>query len=361
MNFKSVEDYLSLKIDELKFPYLNVLVKENGKEIFAFQKSSFDKNRNTLAMYSMTKVITAVAFMQLVEKGLVNPDDLVSKYLDGFDDLYLFSGVKIKTQLTIKHLLTMTGGLDYDLNRNSIKKMIISNPDVKGFELCSSFAKDGLLFEPGTRFNYSLCLDVVGGIIEKVSGLSLADYVEKNIFIPLKMENSTLRYDEANYLATIPEFASDGKKLVETERYYNLVKIAKNYFSGGSSLISTVKDFSKFTDALVKGQLISDKSIDLMATPYIKDTPFSKELGEYSKSNEEYGYGFGVRVRKVSKHNIPVGEFGWDGATGSYCLCDPENKISIVVGMTIHGWPDYIKDFHIRLSEKIYDCIFMQK
>ena len=361
MDFKKAEKYILEKIDELNFPYLEVIAKQNGKEIFNFKKTNFEKNRNKLAMYSMTKVITTVAFMQLVEKGLVSVDDPVSKYLEGFDDLHLFDGTKVKTVLTIKHLLTMTGGLDYNFDRKSIKEAISTNPNIKTYELCASFVKDGLLFEPGTKFNYSLCLDVIGGIIEKVTSMSLADYVEKNIFIPLKMTDSTLRYDEENYLNTIPEYEYVENNLVEAQRYYHLVKIVKNYFSGGSSLISTVEDYSKFCDALVKGQIISNEMIEMMATPYVTKTPFSKEVGEYSKPNIEYGYGYGVRARKINLHNIPIGEFGWDGATGSYCLCDPKNKISIVVGMTIHNWPKYVNDFHIKLSKIIYKCIYENK
>ena len=95
-----------------------------------------------------------------------------------------------------------------------------------------------------------------------------------------------------------------------------------------------------------------------MSTEYVKNTPFCAEVQEYSKSSKEYGYGYAVRVRKYdSEEGITKGEFGWDGASGSYCLCDRKNNISIVIGLNIQAWPTYVKDLHIKLAKLLYKAM----
>ena len=93
-----------------------------------------------------------------------------------------------------------------------------------------------------------------------------------------------------------------------------------------------------------------------MSFPYIKETPFCLPVQKYSISSFDYGYGYGVRVRQVaSPHGMPIGEFGWDGAAGSYCFCDPVNNVTIVIGLSVWDWPSYIKDLHIKIVEHVYD------
>ena len=102
-------------------------------------------------------------------------------------------------------------------------------------------------------------------------------------------------------------------------------------------------------------RLLSNESIRKISKIYVENTPFNKDVEEYSKSSEDYGYGYGVRVRKhESSFGIPEGEFGWDGAAGSYCLCDRKNGISITIGLNVLSWPSYVKDFHIKLANFIY-------
>lgn len=357
--FKKTEDYINNKIKELKFPYFSCIVKKNGKEVFNFNQSKFDNN--LLCMYSMSKPITVVALLQLVEKGLVNLKDDVSKYLDGYDDLKLIeTNNKITKKMTLHHLLTMTSGLDYDFDRASIKKLLKEKTNAGTVQIASAFAKDGLISKPGEKFNYSLSIDVCAAIVEKVSKMKFSDYVKKNIFNILKMNDSTFANNIMLSEKTIPDYLPTKMGLKKSEKYYKRFVINSKYESGGAGLISTVDDYSKFIDSLAnrKNKILNDKTVDLMSKIYLNETPFNNDVQKYSKDSKEYGYGYGVRVRKInSKNGIPKGEFGWDGATGSYCLCDRKSNISIVMGLTIQNWPSYIKDFHIKLANQIYEDI----
>ncbi len=360
MKFSETLNFINKKVDEYSLPYFECVVMHNNKRVFEYHLPENDKN-TVLKMYSMSKPITAVALMQLVEKGIVKTDDFVSKYLNGYTDLFLKqNGEKVQKPIQIHHLLTMTSGLDYDFSRHSIKNMISSNPSVGTVELASCFATDGLLFEPGERFNYSTSMDVVAAIIEVASGLKFSQYVKENIFEPLGMNNSTFENHLHKTFNLNDEYLYKNKHLIKADELYDIFHPTFNYESGGAGLISDVNDYSLFVNSLACDEkLLKKSSIDTISTLYVPNTPFDDSINEYSKNNKEYGYGYGVRVRKkVSKNGIPVGEFGWDGATGSYCLCDRKNHVSIVIGLNVQMWPSYLKDFHIKLAELIYSELF---
>lgn len=358
--FRNTKAYIESKIKELKLPFLEILVRKDRKVVFKY-KYSIDKPYNPLlCMYSMSKPITTVALLQLLDQKKVSLDDEVSKYLDGYSSLHLINTKKIiNKKITILHLLSMSSGLDYNLGRKSITNYLKKHKNASTIELCELFAKDGLNFIPGSKFQYSLSMDVVAAIIEKVSGMKFSSYVDKYIFKPLKMNHSTFINSSKLVNTTNIEYRNEHNKLIKYKRSYKLFIPNNKYESGGAGLISTVEDYSKFIDSLANtSPVIKDKYILTMNKLIIKDTPFNTGVSEYSKSSDEYGYGLGVRVRKKpSKYGIPKGEFGWDGATGSYSLCDKKNHISIVIGMNIQNWPSYIKDFHIALSNKIYKDI----
>lgn len=361
MDFENTKKYIKQKLNELKLPFFSILVKKDGKEIFSFTYPSNRSTESLIVMYSMSKVITSTAFMQLVEQGKVKYTDLVSKYIPGYDNLFnMKTGERIKTKMTIEHLLTMTSGLDYDRYRKATLKLKEEkNPST--IEACTSFVQDGILFEPGTQFNYSLSLDVVAAIIEVVSGQKFSDYVDEHIFKPLGMNNSTFKYRPDLIDKCLEEYNCTDEGIFPSESYYDSFFIGPNYESGGAGLISTVSDYSKFIDSLANGsyKIISDHSIKEISTTRVKETPFNESVKEYSKSSVEYGYGFAVRTRMIpTPEGIPVGEFGWDGARGCYSFADPINKISVTMGLTISGWPSYVKNFHLALVKEIYKDIF---
>lgn len=357
MNFEKTTQLILEKIKELHLPYFSIIVKKNEEEIFKY-KYLGDDNRELLCMYSMSKPITSVALMQLVKKGLISLDDNVSDYIDGFDNLYnMKTGEKYHSPMKIYHLLTMTSGLDYNFERASIKELAGVNPNASTIEVCSKAAKDGLLFEPGSSYQYSLSLDVIGAIVEKVSGIRFSKYIKENIFDPLNMNESTFEYRPDLLDKCRDDYYpnEDRSDIYKSNHAYFKFFPTKNFESGGAGLIGTVEDYSKFADAVANEKLLDKERLNEISKLRVKETPFNEDVCEYSKSSIDYGYGLAVRIRKVdSPEGIPAGEFGWDGAAGSYCLMDRKNKISIVIGLTVLNWPVYVKDLHLKLVKTIY-------
>jgi len=155
--FFETTSYINKLIKDFSLPYFECLVKKEGKEIFRFNYDKDNVKSSLLNMYSMSKPITAVAILQLVEKGKINLNDSVSKYIPNLPELKLISnGLKINKTITIHNLLTMTSGLDYNFERPAIKKAVSDNKDIDTFELCPYIFADGLQFVPGSEILYSL-------------------------------------------------------------------------------------------------------------------------------------------------------------------------------------------------------------
>ena len=364
MKLTRTTEFLKNKIIELKLPYFSCIIKKDGQIIFDYCHEENDKGNDLLLMYSMSKPITAIALMQLVEKGLVNLDDKVSKYLPNFENLNnITTNQKIFRDVKIWNLLSMTSGLDYDFSRKSVQDLLKKNSLANTVEICSCLAKDGLLFNPGERFQYSLSMDVIAAIIEVVTKKQFSLYVKENIFDKLGMNKSSFKQDLNLVNKCRKEYcpSNDLSNLIPKDYLYKNFFPSKNYESGGAGLISTINDYSLFADSLANREniIIKDDTVNDLAKIWISETPFNESVKEYSKSSKDYGYGLGVRVRKSNSiEGIPQGEFGWDGAAGCYFLVDRKNHISIVMGLTISSWPLYLNDFHIALVKNIYTDIF---
>ena len=359
--FENIKSYVDGEIiKKRKIPYFDISVTKGGKSIFRYYNNANGNatGKEKLFMYSASKVVTAVATMMLVERGVISLEDKVSKYIPDFNEAFLLkNGVKVKPKnaITIKHLLTMTAGLDYNFETKEIENAFIKNPNLNTVDAIKILIKSPLNFEPGEKFRYSLCHDVLGGVIEVASSLKFSDFIEQNIFKPLKMNNTTFKFDNEGFE---PLYYASNKKVVP----FNFTEVrwanSPAYESGGGGLKSTVLDYQKFSTALSLQNevLLKPSSLDLLTTIFSDDLSVKNSFT--CIQGEEYGYGLGVRVRKVqSLCGIPVGEFGWDGAAGTYCLIDRKNQISIVMGMHVRNWPNVFEGEHLKLANEIYKII----
>lgn len=355
MTVKQYVDNILLK--EIGIPYVDVSVTKNGNEIYRyFNKTNGNATgKEMLKMYSMSKVITAVATLTLIEQNAISLDDKVSKYLPCFNNVYLIkNGKKVKpqTDITIKHLLSMSAGLNYNTHTEFIDNQFKTKPDSDVIDIIEAIVKSPLDFEPNERYGYSLCFDVLAGVIQVVTGKKFSDYIEQTIFAPLDMKNSTFKYYDG-ILET--EYKVKDNVITISDLPDDLYVNHKSYECGGAGLKCTIDDYQKFSTALALGKILKPETVDLLTTPmstkFINNT-FGCPQGK------DYEYGLGVRVRKVeTNYGLPVGEFGWDGAAGSFCLIDRVNKVSIVVGMDLRGWPNLFKTGHIELVELIYKTV----
>lgn len=352
-----------------EIPASDLVIYKEHKEIFRFtcgykdsEKTVPMKGDELYNLYSATKVITCTGALRLVERGIIGIDDPVSKYIPEFGQLTYRSDDGIKPcskVMTVRQLFAMRGGLSYDLNSPSIKAVLSDPASDKGtLSIVRAIAKEPLLFEPGTNFNYSLCHDVLGAVIEIASGKRLGKYLSDNIFAPLGMSDTGF-------------FPTKGQEARFTDQYrlenneyrkislHNSHRLSDNYESGGAGVFSCIEDYVKLTDALANHgtayngyQLLRPETVELMRSNQ-NDREALIKLGKPG-----YGYAFGVRTMlDKDKQNSDAQtdcEFGWDGAAGTYTAIDPANRLTVVYTQHVlgHGW--VYSDVHPVIRDTMY-------
>ena len=276
-------------------------------------------------IYSCSKVITCTAALQLFEKGMFSLEDKLSDYMPEFKNMTVKTddGVKkAENSILIKHLFEMTAGFSYDVFSTELKKAI---SETKGKcptrEVMKYLAKEPLLFEPGDRWEYSLCHDVLAAFVEVVSGEKFETYVKKNIFDVIGMNNSTFMMMDEEIESVSPQYRfEDGKAVNIGKPIYNY-KLGSEYASGGAGGISTVDDYIMFLEGLRTYKLLKPETVSMMIRDRLTD-----EQKKTFWPKDTHGYGLGVRCPKGDKRYI---DFGWGGAAGAYLANDIENAISI--------------------------------
>ena len=357
-------------IGEKKVPYIGVIVCKEDKELFRYftGEDKWINGDELLIMYSASKPITTLLCAKLVEECKLSFSDKVSKYLPEYENAFIIdengNKVKPKTDMTIEHLLTMSGGFDYNFYTQPLIELYDRTQDqCSTLEVVNAFVKSPLLFNPGERFCYSLCLDVIGAVIEVASGMRFSEYANEKIFKPLGMKSATFdnrfitekdcyKFYCANIDGTITPFSNLKREYVSLP----------NYESGGAGLKCTANDYVKFAKMLAMGgvsesgeRIISQELLTKYSTPKMGNSPKYQETFDCVHGNDCYTYGYGVRCRKVATEwGLPIGEYGWDGAFGSYLMVDPVNKISVVMGMNIYNWYNVFRWEHLRIVEEIY-------
>jgi len=375
MNQSILADYLD-SLDKVGIPGCDCVVYKDHKPVFRHSAGFADANKsrpvtneNTYWLYSASKVITCTAIMQLVEKGSIRLDDPVYKYLPEYKDLKVKkdSGVeKAKNTMTIRHLLSMQSGLNYNLEAPSIKK-VLKDTDGKATtrQVIKALAEEPLDFEPGTHYQYSLSHDVLGAVIEVVSGKQLGEYLDEHIFKPLNMKNTGFKLTperEAN-LADQFEYRPDSRTSVPVSKRNNFT-LSEKFESGGAGLISTADDYILFLDAMCNYgtsadgyRLLSPESIDQMRTDQLHEVS-KREFDLLGKVG--YSYGLGVRTlveKEKSGARSPLGEFGWDGAAGAYALIDVDNRLAIFYVQHVLGCGYAYDVIHPRIRDLTYEML----
>lgn len=324
-------------------PGFDLVVYQDGKCILRYMNGYSDfenkvkmNGNERYNIYSCSKVITCVAALQLFEKGLFSLEDKLSDYMPEFAQMTVKTedGIrKAEKPILIKHLFEMTAGFSYDVHSPQIQVGISeTGGKCPTREMMKYLAKEPLLFEPGERWEYSLCHDVLAALIEVVSGEKFETYVKKNIFDAVGMSRSTfmLPDEELDTLAEQYHY-EDGKLVNVGKNIYASYKIGSEHASGGAGGISTVDDYIKFLEALRTHKLLKPETLKLMTTDRLTEA----QKRTYTRK-DIYGYGLGVRCPKGDNKNI---DFGWGGAACAYLAVDVENKISVYLGTHVISSP----------------------
>ena len=318
-------------------------------------------------MYSCTKVLTVSAAMRLWEEGKLDLDAPVSDYLPAFADVKQnIDGTLTAPEkpLLVRHLFTMSGGFDYGMRTEEVKSLLEENPHATTYEIVSTFAKKPLLFTPGSRFQYSICHDILAAVVEIASGMRFTDYLKAVIFDPIGMSDSTFDDSDDVIARLAGQYASNSAGIVTRAGQNNTFRLTDNYESGGAGLICSAADYALFADTMACGgtahngyRFLKPETVRLLHTDqlptYTMDGTFSCAAGP------GYGYGLGVRTRldQNEGQRSPIGEFGWDGAAGSYVMCDDTNHLSIFFAMHVLSWPSCIGSDHAVIRDMVYDAL----
>ena len=263
-------------------------------------------------------------------------DDKLSDYMPEFEKMTVRKGdviIPAKNPILIKHLFTMTAGFSYDL---WTPELVNCRKETGGAcqtrQAMKYLAKEPLLFEPGERFEYSLCHDVLAALIEVISDCTFGEYVKKNIFKPLGMDHSTFLLDDRDLDKIINQYIYDENKgVIEKDKKISF-KLGSKYESGGAGCISTIEDYIKFIEALRIGDIILKKeTINMLATNQLTQAQMT------SYWVDGYGYGLGQRCPINDKKS----DFGWGGAAGSWYAIDRENNITLFLATHVLGYAKF--------------------
>ena len=320
-------------------------------------------------IYSCSKVITCVAAMRLVESGVIKLDDPVSKYIPEFASLSIKdkkTGVisPATKVMTVRHLFTMTGGMDYNFKAEAIDRAI-KEEGSNTMSIVRAMAKEPLHFEPGEDYKYSLCHDVLAAVVEVASGIRFSEYLEKNIFEPLGIKDMGFRPNEEQKSRMCAQYAYlNGTNVAVPRETANPYAFSYDYDSGGAGLFSTVDEYMKIITLLANGGVTKDgyvllrpESIEMMGKNLLND----KGRNTFC-SGRLYGYGWGLCGRNhmdptVSFSKASVGEFGWDGAAGAFSMVDAEKNIALYFGVHIFGFTYGYKVIHPLLRNLAIEAI----
>lgn len=327
---------------ELGVPGFDLAVYKNGKCILRYINGYSDfenkvpmNGTERYNIYSCSKVITCTAALQLWEKGLFSLEDKLSDYMPEFSDMTVKTdeGIrKAENPILIKHLFEMTAGFSYNCGSPELKKAIA---ETKGKcptrEIMKYLAKEPLLFEPGDRWEYSLCHDVLVAFVEVISGEKFEVYVKKNIFDVLGMKDSTFMLPEEEIDTVAEQYKFTNGELINVGKHITSYKIGTEYASGGAGGISTVDDYIKFLEGLRTYKLLKPETLELMITHRLSE---NQERTYWAKNT--HGYGLGVRCPRGDDRYI---DFGWGGAASAFLAVDIENEISIYFGCHLLSSP----------------------
>jgi CubicO group peptidase (beta-lactamase class C family) len=307
--------------------------------------------------FSMTKPITGVAMMQLHEQGKWLPSDPVAKFIPEFAHLKVFKGMDAAGNMiledpvhppTMQELLSHTAGFTYGFFGNTVvdkeyqKVGVMQSKSLK--EMIDKLAKIPLAYQPGTRWVYSLSMDVQGYIVEKLSGQTLPDYFEEHIYKPLGMKDSGFFVPAEKRSRFVTMYRSNEKgELVAADSNFGGDYSAQPAMpSGGGGSVTTAEDYFRFAEMLANGgelngvRVLSPASVQLMSSNHLAPNLLTGEFGIGPHvMRPGFGYGYNCAVEfDPSTANLPDGHgtFFWDGAAGTWFWIDPANEV-VFVGM----------------------------
>jgi CubicO group peptidase (beta-lactamase class C family) len=356
-----IDNVLQQYVDKERMNGAVALIIRDGKIVYykAFGYDDTDKKiplqkDAIFRIASQTKAITSAAVMILYEEGKLMLDDPISDYIPEFKNPRVldkfnksdttYTTVASKREITIRDLLTHTSGIGYaqigspEANAIYYKAGVVGGIGVENIVLGDKIkilGKLPIFHQPGEKWTYGLNTDVLGYLIEVVSGINLDEFFRKRIFEPLGMKDTYfyLPQDKYKRLATLYTEDTVTKKAVKMKETYNIngtlyrdyPKMKGTYFSGGGGLSSTIYDYAIFLQAMLNGGVYNGKRILSHNTVRMM---MMNQIGDISFGNNKFGLGFGITTEKGSAIlPTPAGVFEWGGMFATTYWADPKEKL----------------------------------
>lgn len=392
MNFTKLRDFLDYMAQK-RTPGCAVTVFYNNAKAFEYAAgiSSLETGKTLdgseyFNIYSCSKVMTVTAAAQLLEKGIILLNDPLYEYIPEYRKMNVRNNdgtiTEAKRPITVGDFFSMTAGLNYNINSEAIKHArVITSGRMDTDTVTRCISAEPLSFEPGDHWQYSLCHDVLAGLVSIVSGMKFRDYVKANVLDPLGMTetfyHTTPEIEErmAEQYRFVPSGQNENLDIVEAQKqgcandgsFVNVGKsvsyiLGPEYDSGGAGITTTVGDYAKLTAALANNglgltgeRILSAASLNLMKTNRLGEA----QLRDFNwKQLSGYGYGLGVRthIDKAKSGSVSnIGEFGWGGAAGATVIVDTEAKLGVFfVQHTLNPREEW---YQPRLRNVVYSCI----
>ena len=378
-------------IDSGRLPNAQLVIARDGQPVHYTKLGSMGDDKRELrddALFriaSMTKPVTSIAFMQLVEQCEVALEEPVARIFPEFADLKVYAGGggaipfapgKPASAMRFVDLLTHMSGLTYGLqNRNNIDAAYRENnfdfarDHLDSDAFIEKLSKLPLEFAPGTGWNYSVSTDVLGVAVERISGMRLGDYFEKHIVAPLGMPDTHFGVAEGQSERLVDAYAyqpGHAPKMINAGATSKLNEPGA-FDSGGGGLIGTIADYHRFSTMLLNGgeldgaRIVSPKTIRLMRTNHLPNNADLTEMSSslFSEANNA-GTGFGLGFAMVidpSKTLMPSseGEFYWGGAYSTAFFVDPVERITMVFMTQVY--PSSTYPIRRQLKTLIYSAL----
>ena len=336
------------------------------------------RNDAIVRIYSMTKAITTAAALKLCDAGKLGLDDLVSKHLpemkgcqvQGKDGPFL-----PEKEMTVRDLMRHTSGLTYGsmvgTSGNEVIDRLYNEANVldRNSTLADMTAKLGripLVFEPGKDWRYGVSSDLLGRVVEAVSGQPLDEFFQRQFFQPLDMPDTGFFVPDEKLGRFATNYNSDGKgKLTLLDAPTTSVyRKSPKLYSGGGGLVSTARDYMRFLMMIARGgeldgqRILSEKTVKLMTTNQLPENMGWIKFGPLVRDGVGFGLGFSVRVKSSNwDPQSRIGEYGWGGAASTHYWSSPKDDLIVV---TLEQTMPYSSLTEVALKGLIYEAIIAE-
>jgi len=375
---RRIDAAMTRLVDEKQVAGLVTLLERHGKIVHFNAAGKLDVRKpdplqkdSIFRIYSMTKPITGVAMMMLYEEGKWRLDDPVTRYIPEFARLKVYAGKNddgspkledAKRSMTMRELMTHTGGLGYVLNANNpVDKMIIDanvlNARAPLQDMITGLAKIPLLAQPGTRWSYSIGVDVQGYLVEKFSGQPFAEFVRTRIFEPLGMKDTAFYVPKEKLLRLAQVHTGAGANLAVDENRPDATLVPAGP-SGGGGLFSTAADYARFCEMLLQGgqfngvRLLAPRTVEMMRTNHVNPDPLKT-----MPPGTGWGMDFQIVIDAAAAgDSVSSGTYSWFGIAGTWFWIDPVEDLAFV-GMVQHQSLATTRAIHGLSRSLVYQAV----